>query len=651
MQPIKAIFQYTLSDIMSKLTACVILLLSLQLSSGNLLKYLIPEVDRNVLVQCIVEGEQQFAIPHKSILISLALTEQDADDHSFILSSTLLTGQLSKFRKWSLMLANLSQGSIEAFDKTLARSIHNYIIYFRRKGELTQTINQMNDVHVLNPHAHFLIVTSTRFKDRAIVTEVFEELKKYEILKAVLLTADPNNTRGFKLYGLIPFKNNSCTYNVEKDVFLMDYCNNGTFVQGTNWYSYKIPKVFHSCELTVVYIEVPPYTINMSRVRKLEPYQFIHHGQEIGILSNIFAYMNITLKFIRSDILGEIYPNKTSFGALRVLLEKRAHIAIGGYTISPPRLKFFDCSFPYGIELLLWVVPHEHIPVNDLIGLASIIKFDVWLVIGLLFATTTIIIIVVAKRKRNERELYKCPEEAVLIMLLTYVNLTVGYLPKTHEVRIVFSMVLLFAFILNAAYTTYLISVLANSNKYQEKYQAVEDIKKYNLKVYRPPNSERFFKTNESLDSELMDKSKVCLSNVDGRCFVDVAMHRNSAFLVQKSVLNYVEDYYLSPSHDHLLRALPKPVVSYQMNFLMIKGFWGFEKVNDLIIMAVDSGLAAKWMRVGKSPDLMNRSAVVENSKLDRGKTMLDFNDLSSIFTLVVVMVCMHSGRNFIASI
>ncbi|XP_066148353.1 uncharacterized protein [Euwallacea fornicatus] len=618
MQLVKVIFQYTLSNIMTKLAVCVILLLPLQFSSGNLLKHLIPEVDRNVLVQCIVEGEQKFAVRHKAILISLAPTEQDANDHAFIMSSTLLTEQLSKFRKWSLILANLSQGSIEAPDKKLVRTIHNYIIYFRHKGELVQTINQMSDVQVLNPHANFLIVTSTRFKDRSIVTEVFETLKKYDILKAVLLTADPNNTKGFKLYGLIPFKNSTCSYNVEKDVFLMDYCNNGTFAQGTIWYSYKIPKVFHSCELTVVYIEVPPYTINMSRVHKLEPDRFIHHGQEIGILR-------------------EIYANKTSSGALQVLLEKRAHIAIGGYTISPPRLKYFDCSFPYGMEVLVWVVPHERIPVNDLIGLASIIKLDVWLVLGLLFATTTIIIIAVAKHNKNERELYKCPEEAVLIMLLTYVNLTVGYLPKTHEVRIVFSMVLLFALILNAVYTTYLISVLANSDKYQEKYQTVEDIKKYNLIVYRPPNTERYFKTNETLDSELIDKSKVCLSGVNRRCFADIATYRNSAFLVQKSVLKYVEDFYLSPSHDHLLRALPRPVVSFQMNFLMIKGFWGFDKVNDLILMALDSGLAAKWMRVGKNPDLIKKSALVENSKLDQGNTILDFNDLRFVFLFVIV--------------
>lgn len=599
----------------------------------NLQHYLTSKVDKNVLVQCIVNGERKFATEYTTFLISVALTEQDMNDQSVLTSSILLIQQISSLRKWSLIVANLTEGSLLTTDQR-CDTIYNYIIYFRHSGEFLATMNQLDSDNVLNPHAKFLIVTTTNFdKPTAIVQEIFEVLRMYEVLNAVLLI--PDSKRIFNLFGMIPFKNDSCNYNVENNGVLIDYCSNGTFELDAEWYNYKIPDVFTSCNLKVVYTEVSPYVINMEGFDKLNGKSFTEHGLEIGVLTNTFAYMNVSLEFIGSDSVGNVYPNKTSSGALKMLQNKKGHIAIGGYGLTLERLDLFDSSFGYITESLVWVVPHEHIPIFELISLASVIKLDVWLVIILLTVTTSLIIIFIAKHTPGERDLFKNPTDAVLNMLLTYFNLTVGSLPKTHEVRTIFSMILLFALVFNAAYTTFLISVLAPQGQYREKYLNVTDIRKYNLAVARAPNTERYFKTNVSSFDEIIQESTVCNFNLETWCFDDVALSRNSALLIPLSVAKYKGSKYRSSAGGYLLRALPLPVVSYQVNFFMIKGFWGFERINKLLMKAVEAGLTSKWMNIPENNDV--NKTLVENPKLDQEKNTLDFSDFQFIFCLIAV--------------
>lgn len=598
----------------------------------NLQHYLTSKVDKNVLVQCIVNGERKFATKYTTILISVALTEQDRSDQSVLTSSILLIRQISSLRKWSLIVANLTEGSIVT--RADHDKIYNYIIYFRHSGEFQATMFQLHSDDVLNPHAKFLIVTTTKFEDpTAVVQEIFEVLRMYEVLNAVLLI--PDSKRIFNLFGMVPFKDDSCHYNGGNNGVLIDYCSNGTFELGTEWYNYKIPDIFTSCELKVVYAEVSPYVINMEGIDRLDGKSFTEHGLEVGVLTNTFAYMNVTLEFIGSNSVGNVYPNKTSSGALKMLQDKRVHIAIGGYGLTLERLDLFDNSFGYITESLVWVVPHEHIAIFELISLASVIKLDVWLVMFLLTVTTSLIIVLIAKHTPGERNLYKNPTDAVLSMLLTYFNLTVGLLPKTHEVRMIFSMILVFALVFNAAYTTFLISVLAPQGQYREKYGNVTDIGKYNLAIAIAPNTERYFKTNVTSYDEIIQESTVCQINIETYCFDNVALSRNSALLIPLSVAKYKGGKYRSSAGAHLLRPLPLPVVSYQVNFFMIKGFWGFDRINKLLMKAVEAGLTSKWMNIPMNNEVNN--TLMENSKLDQEKNTLDYSDFQFIFCLIAV--------------
>ncbi|CAG9761093.1 unnamed protein product [Ceutorhynchus assimilis] len=595
-------------------------------------------VNRDSFVKCILKGEELYGIPSKTIFISLPISEQDTDDSSAVVSHSMLINDISDYKKWLLIIANVTKGNIINPKVRRANTIHNYIIYFRHSGEFRKSIDLLNEQKVLNPHANFLIVTTTHFEsDHPIIIEIFQVLEEFQILKSVLLIGDPKDQSNFNLFGFIQFRNDTCKNNARKDIKLIDTCRQGNYTSNTKWYDFNVPRLFKSCTLKVVYAEVPPYVVNMKQKDVLSSDEFTSHGLEIGIVTNIFAYMNISLRFIKSDIIGDIDSDKRSTGSLRILLNKEADLAIGVYGLTLARMTFFDNSFPYIFENLVWVVPHEHLPLGELLlGLASIIHYDVWIVIALLGVTTGSLIIFISNHTSDETIAFKRPSRAVQNLLTIMLNITVGSLPKSHALRMIFSMVLVFAITYNAAYTTYLTSVLAKADRYREKYDDVSDIEEHNLSIYIAPNARNFFQISSTIHYKLVHRGTRCILADFDKCLNDVAMHRNASFLAQHGFVKYVRDNYLSASHTRLLKILPDPVLSYQVNFFMVKGFWGLERVNSLLNNAVASGLAEKWMYTPKNHNSANVTDIAENERVAEGTTTLTFKNLVFVFYLML---------------
>lgn len=592
-------------------------------------------MDRVSLVSCILRGEELFSVAFKPILISFAISEQDPEDNTYITSSSLLLDGLSVSMKWTVVVANVNKGNIIIPKHGRANTIFNYIIFFRQSTELVEILQALRRMQVLNPHARFLIVSSTKFNFvNPVIKEIFRSLHSYHVLNAVLLIGDPSSEFSFNVFKLMPFWNNTCNPNIDKDVAEIDSCTNGTFLLESEWYNEEIPKTFQSCELKVAYAEWPPYAVDMDNISTLAPSEFLEHGIDVGMVANIFAYMNVSLMFIKTEGIGEIYPNSTATGPFRSLYDHQADIAVGGISQTLLRMVVFDCSFTYKVEELVWVVPHEHLVLTELVGLASIIKFNVWIGIAALCSTTTAIILMFAKKSEVERKMFKSPSNTVQSMLLATVNLPSGMLPKIHETRLIFSMVLLFALIFNAAYTTYLTSVLTKADLYREKYANVTDIQDNNLKVYISPNADRFFQKNDTLDYKLVQTATTCPITSYSRCLGDVAIHKNATILAPKGFVEYIKNSYISTSNSYLLHLL-KPVVSYQLNIVMVKGFWGYERVNTLLNNAMASGLAAKWMTVPKNNNNFISKVVVE-SELSKGSNTLNFKTLQFVFYLLV---------------
>lgn len=606
------------------------LLVVLRLSSASLLNRFEEKTERNLFVSCMVNGEINFALKSKPILISLALTDSTTDDNPLILSSTLLTRSLSQVGYWPLLIANFTKVLEDKSIDILSQTIKNYIIYFRETKQFITTLKKLDHLKAFNPHGYYLVVTTTYFDDdKSVIKEVFETLMKYEVLNAVLLITDPEKKEKLNLYGLVPFNNGYCTKNVtESYITLLDYCINGSYMIGNDWYGHKVPKSFTNCELKVAYAEVAPYVINMKGKTYLRPSEFDYHGIEISLIANVFFNMNITLKFFRTDVRND----ENSSITLGWLKDKKVDIVIGSYSENVDRFNNFDTSFSYITDSLVWVVPHENIHTNNLVDLWNIVKLEVWLIILLLTVISTLALVAFAHLR--EEKCYSNWKRATQMLLLIYINVPFKCHFTSPGSRLIVSMILVFALIFSAIYITCLMSFLTSENSFVEKFQNVEDIRKYKLQEYISYGSEQVSEVDIPLPQDNTTNTnyyEICQIVIDQTCFDGVALYRNTAFVVQKSLMDYDIRAYLTPKQAELLKVLLPPIVTFQIKFFMIRGFWGFEQVNSMVMKVFESGLVDKWSKNAKVFNNKHQTNCEHNLTIDN---LLEFEEKTKVLYL-----------------
>lgn len=591
-----------------------ILILSFQCNFCKLLAEQ-SKTELDMLVQCAVEGQTKNLPENQIILIPLLLNSEYLDGTEMLLKT------IGRLKKWAVTLVDITMTVILKYFDDYSSRTQNYIIYCKGSAEFLQIIEGLERLEVFNARAKFLLLfSSTVNQNQEALFSVFETLQKYEMYKVVLLIPDSSDVKSVNIFKSVPFKNGTCSLN---QVSLISVCRNGVLKTGSPWYLQQIPKTFSSCKIKVVCTHYLPYIIHMEQ-NYLKPEKFLMHGLDIALLANMLFQKNITIQFLLSNISGEVYTDKSSTGAVGKIYKRKAHIAIAGYAQTFTRMRFLDCSFRYNTESLVWVVPQEHLPFMDTVGLISIIKFNVWLLLVLLVTVTTSIILLLTKRTKLELDDFQKLVATFVTVLLASLNFYTHLLPRTPEVRVVFSVTLMFALIFNAAFTTYLTSVLAREVTTTEKYQTVNDIKKYNLSIIRAPNSERAFANNQTTDYELFQKAQVCEIGFHNNCFDQVTLKKNTAFLVEKGAADYVKVEYLK-----------QEILSFHLNLLMVKGFWGYDMINDLISYSVDSGLATKWMNSALDFNRKERPFIERKSRSKR--KLMGFKDLRLVFVFVVL--------------
>lgn len=571
------------------------------------------ETELHVLVQCAVEGQIKNLPENQSILIPLLSNSEYLDGTEMLLKT------LGRIKKWAVTLVDITMTVILKSVENYTSRTQNYIIYFRESAEFLEIIEGLERLEVFNARAKFLLLFSSAVNQNQ--EALFETLQKYEMYKVVLLIPNSSDVKSVNIFKSLPFKNGTCSLN---QMSLISVCRNGVLKTNFPWYLQQIPKTFSSCKIKVVCTHYLPYIIYMEHQNYLKPEEFLMHGLDIALLANMLFHKNITIQFLLSNISGEVYTNKSSAGAVGKIYKRKAHIAIAGYAQTFTRMRFLDCSFRYNTESLVWVVPQEHLPFMDTVGLISIIKFNVWLLLVLLVTVTTSIILLLTKRTKLELDDFQKSVATFVTVLLASLNFYTHLLPRTPEVRVVFSVTLMFALIFNAAFTTYLTSMLAREVTTTEKYQTVNDIKKNNLSIIRAPNSERAFANNQTTDYELFQKAQVCEIGFHTNCFDQVTLRRNTAFLVEKGAADYVKVEYLK-----------QEILSFHLNLLMVKGFWGYDMINDLISYSVDSGLATKWMNSALDFNKKERPFIERKSRSKR--KLMGFKDLRLVFVFVVL--------------
>ncbi|XP_048523975.1 uncharacterized protein LOC125505074 [Dendroctonus ponderosae] len=550
------------------------------------------------LLSCLVKGLDKNFVNFKPILVSLPV-----DSRSRVHGSEILIG-LRLWKKWPIILANINREALEAFKDHRTDKHENYLLYFNGSQEALKGFQALDAMLLLNPHARFLIVLHADVQPEDWAGgKIIHLLYQYYIFNAVIYI-------GKNLYKPQPFFEKSCKFNAEARLKLVDTCKSGKWLKDVHWYGESVPNKFESCDLKISYIEGPPHVINMENVSILDKNEFLHHGFEIGILANIFAHMNATLRFTKSEIIGDMYLNGTGTGSFLHLLRKDVDIVVGDYGATAPRMTFFDCSVPYSADGLVWVAPHYLVYST---GFISIVKTGVWVLIGLFIFMVSSIITVLGKYAENEHALYKQPFLVFSNVLTVVCNLPVATLPRNHRIRIFYPMILLLGFVFSTCYMTYHMSLIARDGLRKDKFKSPLDIANYKLKVYIVPNTKRFFQDKSStVESFLVENAQICALKDFDTCLREIALLRSAALVASRPYIEYVQDNYIVEA-DYPPFVFFETGIKGSIFFYMAKGFWGVDRLNGLLYKAFEAGLIDKWTNIAISSKYMGRT---DKSKL-----------------------------------
>nr|XP_023023422.1 uncharacterized protein LOC111511625 [Leptinotarsa decemlineata] len=586
---------------------------------------------------CITEGVRSyFTSSFGTISYSLPLTEVK-DPKSFYLLNQIVLRVIEETERVTVLVKNLRTYTINV--KRLHDKTKNYIIQIRGHGEFSTVIEKLEKHLSWNPHARFLVVSSTIFPNPdEIAAEITASLWKYNVVNVAILLPEPENTTKLNVYTWEPYSNSSCGDNFQ-DTRVTDSCSFGVMETNNSWFESKIKGELYNCTIKARYIKWPPFVTTDVSKGFQKPNSLLNQGIDVNLLNMVASTLNLIVLYESSNVSfwGEAFVNKSFTGDLSLLdrNDVDVDILLGGYTKSYARSVYFDCSRSYIQETLVWCVPHELVTLG-LKPLIDILNGPVWIGVILLYIIFTLGIWYLSTTDLNqERSVYSRLGDTSLNNFLVLLGFCANTLPKSGLVRFLMGLLIIFSLHLNILYSSYLTSILSSHN-FKEKYNSVELIYKYNLDTYFI-NSEGYFQSYGKEEDNLvggvpisliLHKWKEC-TNLE-TCTENLLTSKKAALCIpnlhKQYLFNNVENL---ASRKSLIYCLNDHVVTFPIIMIMRKGFPLYDVFQSIMNRISSAGFIAKW-----EYDILRDK---HKSHIDLDEGTIKFVNLLPIFNILLV--------------
>lgn len=332
-------------------------------------------------------------------------------------------------------------------------------------------------------------------------------------------------------------------------------------------------------------------------------------GIEQKLINLVGDLMNVTFRYFQHDpamSTGEVLPNGTATGLLGLLQEKTADVAIHGYSLTFERATTFHATPSYTFNQFGWFVPHE--PTKNFH-----IAVDPYVVLSILVVFVTIVVLCASLGAMGWGDAFLNGYAAVIG--------TTVVLPRGHELRLLFGLLLVLNLFLNIIFYTFLISALANQTN-DERYGTEQKMIDSNLQLKIYATKTRYLK-GCSYYSRLVGCSDI------PECFKSVAMLKDSAYATSYIEKNLFLDEY-KVDNKAAMYALP-PILSHPIVFYMRRGFPYYKKVWEVIYWITESGTMEKFIKDITPPDVPP----------EEGNKFLTIGDFEPIFVLFTILYSM----------
>lgn len=565
----------------------IFLLSLLRCSNANFSAFSDERASRISLSRCIVEASSKFFEVGEMIMVSLTSIEKTPA--SVIVTDRILLPKLFSKALWTFTVIKPEEHIVD-----VSRRCDNYIVQIRQAKELRYNLNVLRSFRSWNPHAKFVVITSTVFENETeTAAKIAEDLWSFRIVNGIVVLPTPDEITNYNVYSWFPYEHGNCGQNFNKTL-VIDSCRNGKFRKNMLWYPKKIPKQLNGCPVRVRVVEWPPYVMQPTyHISGTELYEF-NEGIEIELMKTIAAKINLTVIYSMSDNpndWGNIDSNGTVTGSLLELKERKCDIIMTAMSLQQEWTELFDHTRSYVQESLTWCVPHAK-SVPPFQKLSETMRWETWCFVIVSYFTVSVVVCGLSRNEKREYALYKSLIGTLLYAFSVVLAMAVNTQPRTTRVRLFAFLWILTALVLDIEYTTYMISILTGRS-YEKQMKTLDDILKSNLKAYVLYSSMKYMNGSSDEMRRLRKRIRIC-DDMDG-CLSDTAYKRNSATCVPRLYQEYVFNKYKNNDKEPLLYCFKESIVSYPVVMYLTKGYPLTERINEVIENVKAAGLMNMW--------------------------------------------------------
>ncbi|CAH1112920.1 unnamed protein product [Psylliodes chrysocephalus] len=431
----------------------------------------------------------------------------------------LLLSEISKYSVIPYHIVQLTNKTIFYGHNVKAS---NYLIASSGIKELTQLINMLKMTPQWNSGSKFLVILLQQWESQEqFAKNIIDMLHTVAIWNPIILIPSTKNEATFFTYSMYPFKA------TKNKTIRINSCQNGIFSTRT-FYKNQLPKDMSKIIVKGMYHYAPPYVIEdkyHQLVRNSNP------GITVSLVKLISEILNIQIILASTNSTpGEVYSNGTVLKEFKKLKSRDVHLLLGSYTISYPKMLYFDCSIPFIYDKYVWCVPNYTV---------LALKYDHRIPIYS-FCTFSLIVLIIWYVNRQtvpRRRFYKSLADILQNSYSIFLGMSVSRLPKSGKLRYLFALFIIFAYYL----PTFFISVMTHKYmhiKTEQKYGSLKKIYENNLTTYFMTNS---FKYMINVDEVPEDVIKSRKTECDDwlRCIQDVTSG-DSAFFLKGNIANHL---------------------------------------------------------------------------------------------------------------
>uniref|UniRef100_A0A1I8PUX0 Putative ionotropic receptor ligand binding domain-containing protein n=1 Tax=Stomoxys calcitrans TaxID=35570 RepID=A0A1I8PUX0_STOCA len=342
-------------------------------------------------------------------------------------------------------------------------------------------------------HGYFLLVyTGLQVERMNHVREIFHRLFYIYVINVNILMMIGKHAY---LYTYFPFSPNQCHASQPELYVSFSDIEGENFTINKTLYPNKVRNM-HRCPLTIVTWNLPPFI-------------FVEKDKETGDLISLFGIegsmitllaelMNFTIKVVepKPRERGNIYPNGTSTGATRMILEAEANITLYSYIYNSARSQFLAASNSYTTSTFYMAISNGD-PLAPFARLTKPFSYIIWTCLG--SSTVLAIISIYYIRFLGKSKLMdfiygrgnRLPFSNLLSTLLGGPVFT--KVPFRNFARFILLAWMWYTFILRAAYSGELYTILQDGYS-RNTVKTLADIVEHNYVIQATPTLEKFIK-------------------------------------------------------------------------------------------------------------------------------------------------------------